>query len=107
MGQLHGKAAYLSAASPFLNASEKDVNKLWEAFNDVAEGFGLNVDELSEICRTMQASLEIHARAEMDQLSATLFYALDTDEVRCMFARSNESHLLTRLLAAERPRGCA
>lgn len=91
MGQLHGKAAYLSAATPFLNASEKDVNKLWEAFNDVAEGIGLNMDELSEICRTMQGSLEIHARAEMDQLSSTLFYALDTDEVRLCDLKPIES----------------
>ncbi|KAG6615630.1 putative microtubule-associated protein [Phytophthora cinnamomi] len=80
MGQLQGKAAYLKATTSFLNASERDVNKLWECFNDVAEGFGLNQDELVEICRSMQQTLEIHARSEMDQLSAALFTALDTDE---------------------------
>ncbi|RLN56147.1 hypothetical protein BBJ29_007949 [Phytophthora kernoviae] len=80
MGQLQGKAAYLKATTPFLNASERDVNKLWECFNDVAEGFGLNQDELVEICRSMQPTLEIHARNEMDQLSTGLFTALDTDE---------------------------
>ncbi|KAG7392007.1 hypothetical protein PHYPSEUDO_002713 [Phytophthora pseudosyringae] len=104
MGQLQGKAAYLKATTAFLNgekpcaslppplrshrplepsrcaASERDVNKLWECFNDVAEGFGLNQDELAEICRSMQQALEIHARSEMDQLSAALFTALDTDE---------------------------
>lgn len=62
-------------------ASEKDVNKLWETFNDVAEGFGLNQDEASEVCRALQPALEIHAKAEMDQLTAALFTALDTDEV--------------------------
>ncbi|GLE04676.1 hypothetical protein PINS_up013655 [Pythium insidiosum] len=100
MGQCHGKATYIKAAAPFLNgtmrcapcivgrsrcgwlaASEKDVNRLWESFNDVAEGFGLNQDELSEICRTLMPTLEIHARVDMDQLSAALFTALDTDEV--------------------------
>lgn len=65
-------------------ASERDVNKLWECFNDVAEGFGLNQDELVEICRSMQQTFEIHARSEMDQLSGALFTALDTDEVRCL-----------------------
>uniref|UniRef100_H3HDC2 EF-hand domain-containing protein n=1 Tax=Phytophthora ramorum TaxID=164328 RepID=H3HDC2_PHYRM len=80
MGQLQSKAAYLKATTAFLNASERDVNKLWECFNDVAEGFGLNQDELVEICRSMQQTLEIHARSEMDQLSGALFTALDTDE---------------------------
>ncbi|KAF1779681.1 EF-Hand 1, calcium-binding site [Phytophthora cactorum] len=81
MGQLQGKATYLKCTTSFLNASERDVNKLWESFNDVAEGFGLSQDELVEICRSMQQTLEIHARSEMDQLSAALFAALDTDEV--------------------------
>lgn len=58
------------------------MNALWESFNDVAEGFGLSQDEMAEICRALQPSLEVHARADMDQLSAALFSALDTDEVR-------------------------
>lgn len=58
------------------------MNKLWETFNDVAEGFGLNQDETCEICRALQPTLEIHAKAEMDQLTTALFTALDTDEVR-------------------------
>uniref|UniRef100_K3XBQ5 Uncharacterized protein n=1 Tax=Globisporangium ultimum (strain ATCC 200006 / CBS 805.95 / DAOM BR144) TaxID=431595 RepID=K3XBQ5_GLOUD len=73
MGQLHGKATYLKAATPFVNASEKDVNKLWETFNDVAEGFGLNQDEMCEICRALQPTLEIHSKAEIDQLTVALF----------------------------------
>jgi hypothetical protein len=64
-----------------LSASEKDVNKLWEAFNDVAEGFGLNQDETCEIARSLMATLEIHAKADMDQLTTPLFTAMDTDEV--------------------------
>lgn len=67
------------------------MNKLWETFNDVAEGFGLNQDETCEICRALQPTLEIHAKAEMDQLTTALFTALDTDEVRrfCDHAWSN------------------
>lgn len=64
------------------------MNALWESFNDVAEGFGLNQDEMAEICRALMPSLEVHARADMDQLSIALFSALDTDEVRqkCLFS---------------------
>ncbi|OWZ14376.1 Microtubule-associated protein [Phytophthora megakarya] len=80
MGQLQGKATYVKATTSFLNLSERDVNKLWESFNDVAEGFGLNQDEFVEICRSMQQTLEIHAHSEMDHLSSALFMALDTDE---------------------------
>lgn len=57
------------------------MNKLWETFNDVAEGFGLNQDETCEICRALQPTLEIHQKGEMDQLTVSLFTALDTDEV--------------------------
>jgi hypothetical protein len=73
------------------------VNALWESFNDVAEGFGLNQDEMAEICRVLQTSLEIHARADMDQLSAALFGALDTDEVRHNTLRNPQTILLTHL----------
>jgi hypothetical protein len=99
------------------SASERDVNKLWECFNDVAEGFGLNQDELVEICRSMQQTLEIHARSEMDQLSSALFTALDTDEVtnQLQGGRKALKELFTltfssftpRLLLSERPGGRA
>ncbi|KAF1326534.1 Microtubule-associated protein, partial [Globisporangium splendens] len=74
------------------SASEKDVNKLWETFNDVAEGFGLNQDEMCEICRALQPTLEIHSKAEIDQLTVALFTALDTDEVTC--SASEASYLV-------------
>ncbi|EGZ26754.1 hypothetical protein PHYSODRAFT_292977 [Phytophthora sojae] len=72
--------------------SERDVNKLWECFNDVAEGFGLKQDELVEICRSMQQTLEIHARSEMDQLSAALFTARP-----CLMSDTPNTVLCSRL----------
>ncbi|ETV90516.1 hypothetical protein H310_14706 [Aphanomyces invadans] len=80
MGQLHGKASFATAALPFLNISEKDVNKCWESFNDVAEGFGINRIEMIDICSPLQDSFEIKAKAEMERITGLLFDAMDTDE---------------------------
>ncbi|OQR90411.1 microtubule-associated protein [Thraustotheca clavata] len=80
MGQLHGKAAFAQAALPFLNVSEKDVNKCWESFNDVAEGFGINKAEMIDICSPLQDSFEIKAKNEMERITGLLFDAMDTDE---------------------------
>jgi hypothetical protein len=55
--------AYLDSFLPsttFL-VSKDDVNGLWEAFNDIAEGFGLSSEELVEICSTLKDSLEVHS----------------------------------------------
>ncbi|EQC40263.1 hypothetical protein SDRG_02167 [Saprolegnia diclina VS20] len=80
MGQLHGKASFVQAGLPFLNISEKDVNKCWESFNDVAEGFGINKAEMIDICSPLQDTFEIKAKAEMERITALLFEAMDTDE---------------------------
>lgn len=63
-------------------ASEGSVNGLWEAFNDIAEGFGLNKLEMLDICSIMQDSLGMKSRTEMDAYSTKLFVDFDTDEVR-------------------------
>lgn len=57
------------------------MNSLWETFNDVAEGFGLNKLEMLDICSTLQDSFNLKSRAEMDAVTSKLFLALDTDEV--------------------------
>ncbi len=61
--------------------SEANVNSLWESFNDVAEGFGLNKVEMLDVCSTLQDSFNFKSRAEMDAVTSKLFIALDTDEV--------------------------
>ena len=57
------------------------MNSLWEAFNDVAEGFGLNKLEMLDVCSTLQESFNYKSRAEMDAVTTKLFLAMDTDEV--------------------------
>ncbi|KAH9157942.1 hypothetical protein AeRB84_000261 [Aphanomyces euteiches] len=80
MGQLHGKAIFAKAALSFVNTSEKDINKCWESFNDVAEGFGINKVEMIDICAPLQDTFEIKAKAEMERITGLLFDAMDTDE---------------------------
>ena len=48
--------------------------------NDVAEGFGINVDEFKEICSVLQASLGHIRKAALERICETLFDSvLDTD----------------------------
>lgn len=56
------------------------VDDLWEAFNDVAEGFGIDVDELKEIFVILQEPLDM-AKKPLASLTEALFIAFDTDEV--------------------------
>ena len=81
MGQLLGRAELVTAVEPFVNLDRLAVYELWEAFNDVAEGFGLNVDEFSEICTSLQQSVFADApKAVVLKAAEHIFCALDTDE---------------------------
>ena len=51
MGQTVGKAPLLPSTLPFLNLPSNIILELFEAFNDIAEGFGLTLDEFQEIVR--------------------------------------------------------
>ncbi|CAM9158468.1 unnamed protein product, partial [Scytosiphon promiscuus] len=79
MGQRHGKAVYDSAAKPFLNLSLTAVGTLWETFNDVADGFGINLYEFQAICAELGEELQLN-KAKLDKLSTALFNLLDTDK---------------------------
>ncbi|GBG25699.1 Echinoderm microtubule-associated protein-like 1 [Hondaea fermentalgiana] len=81
MGQLLGKARLREAAQPFANLDQQGVYLLWEAFNDVAEGFGINVDELTEICMALQNTTFMHAPKQVIlKIVESVFTALDTDQ---------------------------
>lgn len=67
MGQRHGKAVYDHAARPFVNLSFAAVGTLWETFNDVADGFGINLHEFREICSELGEELQLN-RAKVDQV---------------------------------------
>ena len=45
MGQTIGRAPLLTPPRHFVNLPKTSVYELWEAFNDIAEGFGLTVAE--------------------------------------------------------------
>ncbi|CAK9107654.1 Echinoderm microtubule-associated protein-like 6 (EMAP-6) (Echinoderm microtubule-associated protein-like 5-like) [Durusdinium trenchii] len=81
MGQLLGKARLREAARPFVNLDHSAVYLLWESFNDVAEGFGINVDELTEICVALQSTTFAHAPKQVILKTVEMiFVALDTDQ---------------------------
>lgn len=60
MGQKHGKAIYDESAKPFINLSFAAVGTLWEAFNDVADGFGINFHEFRVICSVLGEELQLN-----------------------------------------------
>jgi len=80
MGQILGRAVLRDEALPFVNYQRESIYNLWESFNDVAEGFGINVDEFKEICSVLQASLGNIRKAALERICETLFDSvLDTD----------------------------
>tara|TARA_B110000208_G_scaffold126109_1_gene153642 strand:+ start:155 stop:622 length:468 start_codon:yes stop_codon:yes gene_type:complete len=107
MGQKLGKAEFIEEARPFLNLPSDSVRKLWDAFNDVAEGFGLNSDEFKTICEAAKLhEFLATSRTELDAAVDRIFIAFDTDEVRACalrFARGQSAlQTLSHALAATR-----
>jgi Ca2+-binding EF-hand superfamily protein len=78
MGQKLGKGAYAEAAVPFVNLSARALETLWTAFNDIADGFGLNKHEVQAILEQLQTELGA-PKAKLASLAAALFAVLDTD----------------------------
>ena len=78
------------------------VEDLWEAFNDVAEGFGIDVDELKEIFVILQEPLDM-AKKPLASLTDALFKAFDTDEVR----RRRAAPAVAWACGSQRARGVA
>lgn len=64
------------------------IYELWTAFNDIAEGFGLTVEEFNEILKnaTME-HLQSTERTLAPEIDA-LFRSLDDDEVFSSFFRN-------------------
>eukprot|EP00602_Paraphysomonas_sp_CaronLab_P006133 CAMPEP_0185021562 /NCGR_PEP_ID=MMETSP1103-20130426/4257_1 /TAXON_ID=36769 /ORGANISM="Paraphysomonas bandaiensis, Strain Caron Lab Isolate" /LENGTH=2261 /DNA_ID=CAMNT_0027553167 /DNA_START=29 /DNA_END=6811 /DNA_ORIENTATION=- len=52
MGQTLGRAPLPQGCKRFLNLPRSCVYDLWEAFNDIAEGFGLTIEEFQEILKS-------------------------------------------------------
>jgi microtubule-associated protein-like 6 len=87
MGQTLGRAPLPGSCKRFLNLPKSCINDLWEAFNDIAEGFGLTIEEFQEIVKS----------ALMEYLGVTeKILNLDTDTVFRMFD-DDENHLVDSL----------
>jgi microtubule-associated protein-like 6 len=82
MGQQIGKASLPERGLRFLNLPKRCIYELWTAFNDIAEGFGLTVEEFNEILKnaTME-HLQATERTLAPEIDA-LFRSLDDDENR-------------------------
>jgi microtubule-associated protein-like 6 len=52
---------------------------LWQVFNDIADGFGIGVDELIEICADLKDEINV-SRLSIIEKSTLLFELLDTDK---------------------------
>jgi hypothetical protein len=80
MGQTLGRAPLPPGCKRFLNLPRSCIYDLWEAFNDIAEGFGLTIDEFQEILKS--ALMEYLAVTERTLNGDTdlVFRAYDDDE---------------------------
>ena len=78
-----------SINSLFILVPRSCVYDLWEAFNDIAEGFGLTVEEFHEI---VKSSLMEHLSLTEKVLAAetdALFRLFDDDEVNSVLVCDN------------------
>ena len=57
MGQKIGRARIHDDAAPFCNLPRDDIYELWDRFNDIADGFGLNLEARIGTGRPMSLSL--------------------------------------------------
>ena len=68
------------------------IEAMWDTFNNVADGFGINCQEFQEVCCELGTELDI-PKDRMDALSEEIFKALDTDEVCLSYAYCTWLHL--------------
>ena len=79
MGQKLGTAIFSSATNQFSGLSKSTIGKIWQDFNDIADGFGITREELYEIFS--DSYLEINVSKEtMRDITFALFTVFDTDE---------------------------
>ena len=79
MGQTIGRAPLLTPPRHFVNLPKTSVYELWEAFNDIAEGFGLTSEEMCEILRVVLKDVLGYSEKKLDGISRALFVTLDDD----------------------------
>lgn len=81
MGQTIGKSTISPTCARLNNLPGSLVRELWEAFNDIAEGFGLSIDEVKEILKiSLMDHFKITERM-INKDAEAVFRILDDDEV--------------------------
>lgn len=66
-------------AKHFANLPKSNIYELWEAFNDIAEGFGLALDEFLEINRVCLKDYLEYNEKQLDQVCKAVFTTFDDD----------------------------
>jgi Ca2+-binding EF-hand superfamily protein len=80
MGQTIGRAPLPAGCQRFLNLPRSCIYDLWEAFNDVAEGFGLTVEEFQEVIKSATLEYLSIPERQLNQETDTVFRLFDDDE---------------------------
>ena len=83
MGQRVGKVQFVPAMRSFLNMPFDAIMRLWSAFNDIAEGFGLSPQEFRDMC--LHAKIQdVLKCSETDTIvmADEIFAVFDSDKVR-------------------------
>eukprot|EP01035_Chromulina_nebulosa_P034703 gene34703-46586_t len=79
MGQTIGRAPLPIGGRKFMNLPRSCIYDLWEAFNDIAEGFGLTVEEFQEIIKSALLEFLRVTERQLNSDSDAVFRLLDDD----------------------------
>jgi hypothetical protein len=97
MGQTLGRAPLPAGCRRFLNLPRSCIYDLWEAFNDIAEGFGLTIEEFQEILKSaLMEYLGVTERV-LNTDTDKVFQIFDDDQV-CKDLRILISYIFSFLL---------
>ena len=80
MGQTLGRAPLPKGCERFVNLPRTCVYDLWDAFNDIAEGFGLSIEEFQEILKSALLEHIGGTERELNMETDKVFRMFDNDE---------------------------
>lgn len=79
MGQTIGRAPLPQGTRKFFNLPRSCIYDLWEAFNDIAEGFGLTIEEFQEIIKSALLEYLSITERQLNVETDVVFRLLDND----------------------------